>query len=92
MDKELESITQVTTVGDLRSKLVEAEEAKVEVEAVLLERVSTSTYFLFSRKAFFCLCSRHSYFLNAYLSHINMINVLFSLLPQHYHSTSMSNN
>lgn len=52
MDKELESITQVTTVGDLRSKLVEAEEAKVEVEAVLLERVSTSTYFLFSRKAF----------------------------------------
>lgn len=53
MDKELESITQVTTVGDLRSKLVEAEEAKVEVEAVLLERVSTSTYFLFSRKAFF---------------------------------------
>lgn len=41
MDKELESITQVTTVGDLRSKLVEAEEAKVEVEAILLERVSS---------------------------------------------------
>lgn len=40
MDKELESITQVTTVGDLRSKLLEAEEAKVEVEAILLERVS----------------------------------------------------
>lgn len=40
MDKELESITQVTTVGDLRSKLVEAEEVKVEVEAILLERVS----------------------------------------------------
>lgn len=39
MDKELDSITQVTTVGDLRSKLIEAEEAKVEVEAVLLERV-----------------------------------------------------
>lgn len=40
MDKELESITQVTTVGDLRAKLVEAEEAKTEVEAILMERVS----------------------------------------------------
>lgn len=39
MDKELESITQVTTVGDLRAKLLEAEEAKAEVEATLLERV-----------------------------------------------------
>lgn len=39
MDKELDSITQVTQVGDLRSKLLAAEEAKVEVEAVLLERV-----------------------------------------------------
>lgn len=39
MDKELDSITQVTTVGDLRGKLLEAEEAKVEVEAILLERV-----------------------------------------------------
>lgn len=39
MDKELESITQVTQVGDLRAKLVEAEEAKMEVESILLERV-----------------------------------------------------
>jgi len=39
MDKELELITQVTTVGDLKEKLEEAEEAKVEVEALLLERV-----------------------------------------------------
>lgn len=44
MDKELDSITQVTTVGDLRSKLIEAEEAKVEVEAVLLERVSSEHF------------------------------------------------
>lgn len=40
MDKELESITQVTQVGDLRAKLLEAEEAKMEVESILLERVS----------------------------------------------------
>jgi len=46
MDKELDSITQVTTVGDLRSKLLEAEEAKVEVEAVLLERVSFRKLFV----------------------------------------------
>lgn len=46
MDKELDSITQVTTVGDLRSKLLEAEEAKVEVEAVLLERVSSTNVFV----------------------------------------------
>lgn len=39
MDKELESITQVTQVGDLRAKLLEAEEAKMEVESILLERV-----------------------------------------------------
>lgn len=47
MDKELESITQVTTVGDLRSKLVEAEDVKVEVEAVLLERVRLRSYHIF---------------------------------------------
>lgn len=40
MDKELELISQVSAVGDLRVKLAEAEEAKVEVEAILLERVS----------------------------------------------------
>lgn len=40
MDKELDYIAQVTTIGDLHSKLNEAEEAKVEVEAVLLKRVS----------------------------------------------------
>lgn len=39
MDKELEHISQVTTVGDLKDKLQEAEEAKISVEAVLLERV-----------------------------------------------------
>ncbi|XP_037820346.1 uncharacterized protein LOC119609573 [Lucilia sericata] len=38
MDKELEHISQVTTVGDLKDKLQEAEEAKLTVEAVLLER------------------------------------------------------
>uniref|UniRef100_A0A1A9UW21 Uncharacterized protein n=1 Tax=Glossina austeni TaxID=7395 RepID=A0A1A9UW21_GLOAU len=38
MDKELEHISQVTTVGDLKEKLEEAEEAKVTVEAVLLQR------------------------------------------------------
>lgn len=39
MDKELEHISQVTTVGDLKEKLEEAEEAKVTVEAILLQRV-----------------------------------------------------
>ena len=40
MDKELEHIGQVTTVGDLKDKLQEAEDAKISVEAVLLERNS----------------------------------------------------
>lgn len=39
MDKELETIAQVSSVGDLRGKLVEAEEAKVEIEAILMKRV-----------------------------------------------------
>lgn len=39
MDKELETIGQVSSTGDLRGKLVEAEEAKVEIEAILLKRV-----------------------------------------------------
>lgn len=41
MGKELENIGQVTSVGDLPEKLTEAEEAKIEVEAQLLERVCT---------------------------------------------------
>lgn len=40
MGKELETIEQVTSSGELRNKLVEAEEAKVEIEAILLKRVS----------------------------------------------------
>lgn len=40
MSKELEAIGQVTNVGDLPGKLQEVEEAKVEVENQLLERVS----------------------------------------------------
>nr|CAD7256631.1 unnamed protein product [Timema shepardi] len=39
MSKELESIGQVNSVGDLPEKLEEAEEAKGEVEAQLLERI-----------------------------------------------------
>lgn len=39
MGKELEQIAGVTSVGDLPKKLEEVEEAKVEVEATLLERV-----------------------------------------------------
>jgi nesprin-1 len=40
MDKELEQIAQITTVGNLKEKLDEVEELKVEIEAVLLERHS----------------------------------------------------
>lgn len=40
MDKELDEITKVTAVADLRLKLQEAEEAKIEVEGKLLERNS----------------------------------------------------
>lgn len=39
MGKELELIAQVASVGDLRNKLTEAEEAKVDIEAILLKRV-----------------------------------------------------
>lgn len=42
MSKELETIGQVTSVGDLPEKLQEAEEKKGEVENQLLERVSKS--------------------------------------------------
>lgn len=41
MGRELENIGQVTNISDLPMKLTEAEEAKVEVEGQLLERVST---------------------------------------------------
>jgi len=40
MSKELEAIGQVTNMGELPGKLQEIEEAKVEVENKLLERVS----------------------------------------------------
>lgn len=46
MGKELESIGQVTSVGDLPEKLAEVEEAKVQVEGQLLERVG----FIFIKK------------------------------------------
>jgi hypothetical protein len=49
MSKEVETIGQVTSVGDLPEKLQEAEEAKGEVESQLLDRVSqhgTGTVFL----------------------------------------------
>lgn len=39
MGKELELISQVTSSGELHNKLTEAEEAKVEIEAILLKRV-----------------------------------------------------
>lgn len=39
MGKELEVIGQFTSVGDLPEKLAHAEEAKVEVEGQLLQRV-----------------------------------------------------
>lgn len=45
MGKELESIGQVCSVGDLPEKLLEAEEAKVQVEGQLLERVGFSPVF-----------------------------------------------
>lgn len=44
MGKELEMIEQVTSSGELRKKLVEAEEAKVEIEAILLKRVSLAFF------------------------------------------------
>lgn len=40
MDKELDEITKVTAVAELRLKLQEAEEAKIDVEGKLLERNS----------------------------------------------------
>lgn len=40
MNKELDEITQLTLVGDLSNKLKEADDAKTQVEATLLERHS----------------------------------------------------
>lgn len=45
MAKELEHIGSVTSVGDLPHKMEEAEIAKTEVEAQILERVSTYAQF-----------------------------------------------
>lgn len=39
MGKELETVSQVTSSEELHTKLVEAEDAKVEIEAILLKRV-----------------------------------------------------
>lgn len=39
MGKELETVSQVTSSQELQSKLLEAENAKVEIEAILLKRV-----------------------------------------------------
>lgn len=40
MSKELEAIAAIGSVGDIPGKLTEAEEAKTEVEAAIMERVS----------------------------------------------------
>lgn len=40
MAKELEHIGSITSVGELPQKMEEAEEAKNEVEAIILKRVS----------------------------------------------------
>lgn len=45
MAKELEYIASVTAVGDLPRKMEEAEEAKTEVEALIIERVSMILHF-----------------------------------------------
>lgn len=46
MGDELESIAQITSTGDLRTKLIEAEAAKVDVEAHLLKCVRFIYLFL----------------------------------------------
>lgn len=45
MAKELEYIGNVTNVGDLPQKMEEAEEAKIEVETLILERVNKQYIF-----------------------------------------------
>lgn len=71
MDKELEAIAQVTSTGELRSKLLEADEVKVEIEAVLLKRVcfcplEQALYSHFNLNDFF-LSHWHYYFQNTLL-------------------------
>lgn len=51
MGKELESIGQVCSVGDLPEKLLDTEEAKVHVEGQLLERVGSCFSLLFDTDA-----------------------------------------
>lgn len=46
MARELDNIANVTTVGNLPQKMEEAETAKTEVEAKILERVTTRTFTL----------------------------------------------
>jgi len=43
MTKELESIAATGSVSDLPEKLTYAEEAKIEVEALIMERVGISS-------------------------------------------------
>lgn len=40
MGRELEIVEQATSSGELHEKLLKAEETKVEIEAILLKRVS----------------------------------------------------
>lgn len=46
MARELDNIANVTTVGNLPQKMEKAETAKTEVEAKILERVTTRTFTL----------------------------------------------
>lgn len=59
MAKELENIANVTSVGDLPQKMEEAENAKAEVEAKILERVRNHTNHNLPR-VFTCLISERS--------------------------------
>lgn len=44
MSKELDAIAAIGSVSDLPEKLTEAEEAKAEVEALILERVNIKLF------------------------------------------------
>lgn len=52
MSKELEHISENGSIGDLSEKMEEAEAAKVEVEAQLLERVRGNIYVFHSEIPF----------------------------------------
>lgn len=66
MSNELELIAQITSTGNLRGKLIEAEGAKVEVEALLLKHVrfilfwprfvSTQVHGFIAVSHKFCVC------------------------------------